>query len=328
MTVACRSCWPARLGHLVGARSGELPAGTASRPLVAATVAGLLLGNRRRAAGRHGARTLCARCAADRRGALPGLQRGGGGRRRRCRGCGPRNARRRSPGWSGCRWRRSGLDAAELRRRNAVSVQRRLERVAAGEHGRSGSCSATASCATRCARWRSPSSASLFALLVARVPWAIFRTRAALLGGPGRRTGGGAGRRDAERAATGARRRWLAVGLAARPPRGADPVKPRTEALLRLFGVQASWTYERMAGIGVGHAAAPLLRERYAASPSAASATRRWRVRPTSSIRIPYLAGVAVGAVVRAERDGVPGPVDLAPARPRCRGRSGRSATS
>ena len=36
---------------------------------------------------------------------------------------------------------------------------------------------------------------------------------------------------------------------------------PRAQTIIRLLGVQAAWTYERMAGIGVGHAAAPLLRE-------------------------------------------------------------------
>jgi PTS system mannose-specific IID component len=85
-------------------------------------------------------------------------------------------------------------------------------------------------------------------------------------------------------------------------------MKPRTEALLRLYGVQAAWTYERMSGIGVGHAAAPMLREHYAASPVAA---RRAAVARSAEFfnSHPYLAGIAVGAVVKAERDGVPGPV-------------------
>ncbi len=85
-------------------------------------------------------------------------------------------------------------------------------------------------------------------------------------------------------------------------------MKPRSEALLRLYGVQAAWTYERMAGIGVGHAAAPLLRELYATRPAE---ERRAAVARSAEFfnSHPYLAGVAVGAVVRAERDGVPSAV-------------------
>lgn len=85
-------------------------------------------------------------------------------------------------------------------------------------------------------------------------------------------------------------------------------MKPRTDALVRLLAVQAAWTYERMSGIGVGHAAAPLLRDLYAEHSPAA---RRAAVARSAEFfnSHPYLAGVAVGAVVRAERDGVPGAV-------------------
>jgi mannose/fructose/N-acetylgalactosamine-specific phosphotransferase system component IID len=85
-------------------------------------------------------------------------------------------------------------------------------------------------------------------------------------------------------------------------------MSPRWQALIRLLGVQAAWTYERMAGIGVGHSAAPLLRDLYRDS---APAERRAAVARSAEYfnSHPYLAGVAVGAVVRAERDGVPGPV-------------------
>lgn len=85
-------------------------------------------------------------------------------------------------------------------------------------------------------------------------------------------------------------------------------MKPRSQALLRLYGVQAAWTYERMSGIGVGHAAAPMLRELYATRPAE---ERRAAVARSAEFfnSHPYLAGIAVGAVVRAERDGVPGPV-------------------
>lgn len=84
-------------------------------------------------------------------------------------------------------------------------------------------------------------------------------------------------------------------------------MRPRAEALLRLLAVQAAWTYERMSGIGVGHAAAPLLRELYA---NRSAEERRAAVARSAEFfnSHPYLAGVAVGAVVRAERDGVPGP--------------------
>jgi PTS system mannose-specific IID component len=83
-------------------------------------------------------------------------------------------------------------------------------------------------------------------------------------------------------------------------------MKPRAAAILRLYGVQAAWTYERMAGIGVGHASAPLLRDLYASRPAE---ERRAAVARSAEFfnSHPYLAGVAVGAVVRAEQDGVAG---------------------
>jgi mannose PTS system EIID component len=80
----------------------------------------------------------------------------------------------------------------------------------------------------------------------------------------------------------------------------------RLQAILRLLAVQAAWTYERMAGIGVAHAAAPLLREHLAGK---SSAERHAAIARSAEFfnSHPYLAGVAVGAVVRAERDEVPG---------------------
>jgi len=61
-----------------------------------------------------------------------------------------------------------------------------------------------------------------------------------------------------------------------------------------------------MSGIGVGHAAAPLLRNLYA---NRSTEERRAAVARSAEFfnSHPYLAGVAVGAVVRAERDEVPG---------------------
>lgn len=84
-------------------------------------------------------------------------------------------------------------------------------------------------------------------------------------------------------------------------------LSPRWQALIRLYGVQASWSYERLAGIGVGHAAAPLLRDEFHDAPAA---ERRAAVARSAEYfnSHPYLAGLAVGAVVRAERDGIPGP--------------------
>ncbi len=83
-------------------------------------------------------------------------------------------------------------------------------------------------------------------------------------------------------------------------------MKARAQAILRLLAVQAAWTYERMSGIGVAHAAAPLLREHLAAK---SRAERHAAIARSAEFfnSHPYLAGVAVGAVVRAERDAVPG---------------------
>ena len=85
-------------------------------------------------------------------------------------------------------------------------------------------------------------------------------------------------------------------------------MKPRTEALLRLFAVQASYTYERMLGIGVGHASAPLLRDVL----SARSARARHEAVARSADFFnshPYLASIAVGAEVKAEQEGASGEV-------------------
>lgn len=80
-------------------------------------------------------------------------------------------------------------------------------------------------------------------------------------------------------------------------------MRPRTEALWRLMAVQASYTYERMLGIGVGHASMPLLRDVLAARPARARHEAIARSADFFNAH-PYLAGVAVGAEVRAEQDG------------------------
>jgi mannose/fructose/N-acetylgalactosamine-specific phosphotransferase system component IID len=78
----------------------------------------------------------------------------------------------------------------------------------------------------------------------------------------------------------------------------------QARALLRLLALQASWTYERMQGIGVATAEEPLLRplDRF---PERA---REARARSAQYFNAhPYLGGVAVGALARAELDGEPG---------------------
>ncbi|HEU4570610.1 MAG TPA: PTS system mannose/fructose/sorbose family transporter subunit IID [Gemmatimonadales bacterium] len=77
-----------------------------------------------------------------------------------------------------------------------------------------------------------------------------------------------------------------------------------TRALLRLFGVQAGWSFERMNGIGVGFAAEPLIEAEVPAGQRAAARARSAEFFNTH----PWLAGLAVGAEVRAEADGVAGP--------------------
>ncbi|MFQ6045068.1 MAG: PTS system mannose/fructose/sorbose family transporter subunit IID [Gemmatimonadales bacterium] len=75
-------------------------------------------------------------------------------------------------------------------------------------------------------------------------------------------------------------------------------------AWLRLLTVQASFNYDRMQGVGVAYASEPLLEnlpggttgERYAAAMR--HATRYFNAHP-------YLTGLAVGAVARAEHDGL-----------------------
>lgn len=82
-------------------------------------------------------------------------------------------------------------------------------------------------------------------------------------------------------------------------------MKGTARAIVRLLTVQGAWSYERMTGVGMGFAAEPLLRD------LAASAPERHRAATARSSEFfncqPYLAGLALGATVRAEHDGVPG---------------------
>ncbi|MBK7348865.1 MAG: PTS system mannose/fructose/sorbose family transporter subunit IID [Gemmatimonadetes bacterium] len=77
-------------------------------------------------------------------------------------------------------------------------------------------------------------------------------------------------------------------------------------AYLRLLSVQGAWNFERMTGIGMGYAAEPLLEDLKAADPArhAEAAVRSAEYFNSH----PYLAGLALGALVRAEYDQVPGP--------------------
>jgi len=69
--------------------------------------------------------------------------------------------------------------------------------------------------------------------------------------------------------------------------------------------VQGSWNYERMTGIGLGYAAEPLLADLKTADPARHSEAQVRSVEYFNSH--PYLAGLALGAQVRAEDEGAPG---------------------
>jgi mannose/fructose/N-acetylgalactosamine-specific phosphotransferase system component IID len=76
-------------------------------------------------------------------------------------------------------------------------------------------------------------------------------------------------------------------------------------ALARLFAVQGVWSFERMLGLGMGYAAEPLLEELRTADPARHTEAT---VRSAEFFNCnPNLAGLALGATVRAEYDGAPG---------------------
>ncbi|MGH7561950.1 MAG: PTS system mannose/fructose/sorbose family transporter subunit IID [Gemmatimonadales bacterium] len=78
----------------------------------------------------------------------------------------------------------------------------------------------------------------------------------------------------------------------------------RLRVLLRLLSLQSSWTYERMQGIGIGVASEPLLD----LARGDGDHEREARSRSVQYFNAhPYLGGVAVGALARAELDGEPG---------------------
>ena len=82
---------------------------------------------------------------------------------------------------------------------------------------------------------------------------------------------------------------------------------PLARTLLRLFTVQGSWNYERMLGIGFGVAEEPLLRDLAGGEERGETGTA-YRMALARGARFfnahPYLCGLAVGAVARAEHDG------------------------
>jgi PTS system mannose-specific IID component len=82
-------------------------------------------------------------------------------------------------------------------------------------------------------------------------------------------------------------------------------VTGRWRALLRLFAVQGTWNYERMLGVGLGYASEPLLEDLKTVDPVRHSEAV---VRSTEFFNCnPNLAGLAAGAIARAEYDAMPG---------------------
>jgi PTS system mannose-specific IID component len=75
--------------------------------------------------------------------------------------------------------------------------------------------------------------------------------------------------------------------------------------MLRLLAVQGTWNYERMLGVGMGYAAEPLLDDLKTVDPVRHTEAV---VRSTEFFNCnPNLAGLALGATVRAEYEAVPG---------------------
>ncbi len=91
-------------------------------------------------------------------------------------------------------------------------------------------------------------------------------------------------------------------------PRGARAFGPGAawSVFTRLFAIQGSWNYEVLMGIGIAFCLEPALRR-----PLGGEDDPRFRSALARECRYfnahPYLASVAVGALARAELDGVPG---------------------
>lgn len=92
--------------------------------------------------------------------------------------------------------------------------------------------------------------------------------------------------------------------MPALPPRPL-PWRTRSAMFLRSLAIQGSWNYELLLGTGIGFAVEPALRllpggvDGPAYRQALARQSRYFNAHP-------YLAGVAVGALARAELDGVP----------------------
>lgn len=82
------------------------------------------------------------------------------------------------------------------------------------------------------------------------------------------------------------------------------PLRTWAAAYLRLFGIQGSWNYETLMGNGLGFAVEPVLR-RLPGGPEGAAYEQALARQARFFNAHPYLASVAVGAVARAELDGV-----------------------
>lgn len=71
----------------------------------------------------------------------------------------------------------------------------------------------------------------------------------------------------------------------------------------RTFAVQGSWNYDTMIGAGIAYCMVPLLRRIHAGDPVALRASLERNLAPFNAH--PYLAGLAVGALAKAEGEGV-----------------------
>jgi mannose PTS system EIID component len=96
------------------------------------------------------------------------------------------------------------------------------------------------------------------------------------------------------------------VSAGARTPAApALPLGVRAAILLRLFAIQGVWNYETMLGNGIAFSLEPALR--WLPGDRGGEAYRTAMARHSGYFNAhPYLASVAVGALARAELDGVP----------------------
>src|SRR5258706_12409207 len=82
------------------------------------------------------------------------------------------------------------------------------------------------------------------------------------------------------------------------------PLRVKLAMYFRLFALQGSWNYETLNGTGVGFSMEPALR--YLPGGIDGPAYRSALARQSRYFNAhPYLAGIAVGALTRAELDGV-----------------------